>query len=214
MPKSRSPDGASTERASGPGFARTESHTEWETTVSAEIRQLVADCLAERPEAMGLLVSRFHGRVLRLCFHMLGQWQDAEDVAQETFLRVSRSLRSWDSRREFEPWLLAIAANRCRTFRARRNKQVIAQPLSNGDVDEAPSSHRLRAECLAEEVDRALQSLPSAWSEAFCLFHREGLDYQTVALQLGRPVGTVKTWVHRARLAILDQLQRRGALVE
>ena len=84
--------------------------------MSTDIRQLVSDCLAdEDPSAMMRLISRFRGQVFALCYRMLGQWQDAEDVVQETFVRVARNLNRWDSSRDFEPWLLTIAANRCRT---------------------------------------------------------------------------------------------------
>jgi RNA polymerase sigma-70 factor (ECF subfamily) len=180
--------------------------------VSAEIQRLVADCLAERPEAMGQLVSRFRGPVLGLCYRMLGQWQDAEDAAQETFLRVARSLSSWDSRRDFEPWLLAIAANRCRTLLARRQREPVAEPLREPVTARPFESTAASLQGLSEEIDRVLATLPADWSLALRLFHQEGLDYQQVAQRLGRPVGTVKTWVHRARLLMLDRLRRRGML--
>ncbi len=61
------------------------------------------------------LVETFRGQVFGLCYRMLRHRQDAEDVAQESFVRALRSLKSWDQKREFLPWLLAIAANRCRT---------------------------------------------------------------------------------------------------
>jgi RNA polymerase sigma-70 factor (ECF subfamily) len=180
--------------------------------VSAEIRRLVDECLDQQPDAMGQLVGQFRAPVLGLCYRMLGQWQDAEDAAQETFLRVARSLASWDSRRDFEPWLLAIAANRCRTLIARRRREPVAEPLTDQlatDVDASVGTH---VHGLSEELDRALQTLPVDWSEALRLFHQQGLDYQQVAQQMGRPVGTVKTWVHRGRLMMLERLRRRGLL--
>jgi RNA polymerase sigma-70 factor (ECF subfamily) len=179
--------------------------------VSAEIERLVSDCLAERPDAMAALVDRFRGPVLGLCFRMLGQWQDAEDAAQETFLRVARSLPRWDPHRAFEPWLLAIAANCCRTVLARRNREPIAEPLRE-PLSSPVEPDAIRLKGLSEEIDRVLATLPDDWSRALRLFHQEGLDYQQIAERLGRPVGTVKTWVHRARLLMLERLRRRGML--
>jgi RNA polymerase sigma-70 factor (ECF subfamily) len=161
---------------------------------------------------MGQLVGRFHGPVLGLCYRMLGQWQDAEDAAQETFVRVARSLGSWDSRRDFEPWLLAIAANRCRTLIARRQRQPVAEPLNDQLISEPVQATGLHRAGLRDEIQLVLSTLPADWSSALRLFHQEGLDYQQVAERLGRPVGTVKTWVHRGRLLMLERLRRRGLL--
>ena len=183
--------------------------------MSAEIRQLVADCLAEQPDAMQSLVARFRGRVLGLCYRMLGQWQDAEDVAQETFLAGVAQ--------PSEPGtLIAISNLGCwrspsiavgRFVRGGTSRSSV-QSLNDGQAADPHVRGQLRAAWLAEEVERALSTLPPAWVEAFHLFHREGLDYQQIAVRLGRPVGTVKTWVHRSRLAMLEQLRRRGALME
>ena len=86
---------------------------------SHDLATLVSHCLAGDQGAMIALVDRFKGQVFGLCYRMLGQRQDAEDAAQETFVRVLKNLHRWDQARDFEPWLLAIAGNRCRTaFRA------------------------------------------------------------------------------------------------
>ena len=80
-----------------------------------DLRQVVNRCLNGDQGAMYDLVARFKGQVFGLCYRMLGHRQDAEDVAQETFVRVLKNLHRWDQQRDFEPWLLAIAGNRCRT---------------------------------------------------------------------------------------------------
>ena len=70
------------------------------------------------------LVNRFRGQVFGLCYRMLGQRQDAEDAAQETFVRVLKNLHRWDPARPFEPWLLTIAGNRCRTGQLNPDKET------------------------------------------------------------------------------------------
>ena len=95
--------------------------------MNAEIRNLVTLSLADDEVATLQLVQTVRARVFALCFRMLGQRQDAEDVVQETLVRMVRSLRTWDSKREFEPWLLQIAANRCRTFLARKQKRPASE---------------------------------------------------------------------------------------
>lgn len=169
-----------------------------------ELRQLVSRCLAGDQPAMMQLVDQFRGQVFGLCFRMLGHLQDAEDVAQETFVRLLRSLRNWDATRDFEPWLLAIAGNRCRTFLAVRKRRPAAHALPEDDLQSPDAKDEL-----SEEVNLAMKSLRPEHRQAFLLFHQQELSYEQIADAMSCPVGTVKTWIHRARRDILQQLQER-----
>jgi RNA polymerase sigma factor (sigma-70 family) len=178
--------------------------------VFADDATLVRRCLRDDPAAVRALVERFQGPVYGLCVRLLAHRHDAEDVTQEVFVRVFRSLRRWDRARPLQPWVLAIAANRCRTWLARRARRpepvdyladVAADPHA-GPADDAGE--------LAREVTRALADLRPDYRTAFVLFHERNQSYETIAAVLDRPVGTVKTWLHRARLELLDALRRRG----
>jgi RNA polymerase sigma-70 factor (ECF subfamily) len=159
------------------------------------------------------LVECYRDRVFRLCYRMLGQRQDAEDAAQETFVRMLRSLPKWDSQREFEPWLLAIAGNRCRTLLATRRRQPLpASTLDDQWIDDGPDLQAARN--LAEEVQLALQRIRAEYREAFVLFHENSLNYEQIAQVLSRPVGTIKTWVRRARQELIALLQQREVVGE
>jgi RNA polymerase sigma-70 factor (ECF subfamily) len=175
-----------------------------------DLHTLVRHSLAGDQAAMLALVERFRGPVFGLCYRMLGQRQDAEDAAQETFVRVLKNLHRWDSARDFLPWLLAIAGNRCRTALSARRRRPIAEPMVELVADDAPD--RRGADHLAEEVRLALAGLRSEYSQAFLLFHDQELSYAEIAQAMDVPLGTVKTWVHRARRALIDQLRRRGAI--
>jgi RNA polymerase sigma-70 factor, ECF subfamily len=175
-----------------------------------DLRPLVQSCLAGCPQAMLRLVQRFQGQVFGLCYRMLGRREDAEDAAQETFVRVLRSLSRWDSSRDFEPWLLAIAGNRCRTALAARKRRP---PMENLDDLSPASPGRLdQANHLAEEVQRALERVRPEYRQAFVLFHEHEKSYGEIAEMMEVPLGTVKTWVHRARRELIDQLRQRGAV--
>jgi RNA polymerase sigma-70 factor, ECF subfamily len=177
-----------------------------------EVRALVQRSLAGDQTAMLALVDRYQGQVFGLCYRMLGQRQDAEDMAQETFVRALHSLKQWDCEREFLPWLLAIAGNRCRTCLANRMRRPhtlsLLEPIPDREPDAEPARH------LAEEVRRALRGIREEYRLAFMLFHDQQLSYAEIGAALDRPLGTVKTWVHRARRELIEMLRKREAVGE
>jgi RNA polymerase sigma-70 factor, ECF subfamily len=178
-----------------------------------DLRPLVRQCLTGDQGAMLALVERFRGQVFGLCYRMLGQRQDAEDAAQETFVRVLKNLHRWDPTRDFEPWLLAIAGNRCRTaLSSRKRRPVGGDSLMDQVADDAPD--QAPAQHLAEEVHLALAGVRDEYRQAFVLFHEHELSYAEIAEAMSVPLGTVKTWVHRARRDLIDALRRRGVVPE
>jgi len=176
----------------------------------SDLRKLIGRCLTGDQGAMLALVERFQGQVFGLCYRMLSQRQDAEDAAQETFVRVLKNLHRWDPTRDFEPWLLAIAGNRCRTALAARKRRPVAEPTVEFVADDAPDGRV--AQQLAEEVHLALRELREEYRQAFVLFHEQELCYAEIAEAMEVPLGTIKTWVHRARRELIDALRKRGAI--
>lgn len=177
--------------------------------VTADDAALVRRCLKGHAEAMRDLIDRFQGEVFGLCLRMLTQRQDAEDVTQETFLRVFRSLRRWDSTRPLRPWILRIAVNRCRTAMSRRVKRPeLADYLHETPARDATDDS---VEMVAE-IRTALGSCRPEYRSVFVLFHEQGRSYEEIAAAHDRPVGTIKTWLHRARLEILTHLRQRGLM--
>jgi RNA polymerase sigma-70 factor (ECF subfamily) len=180
--------------------------------VGSDLIQLVSHCLAGDQRSMLALVERFQGQVFGLCYRMLGQRQDAEDAAQETFVRVLKNLHRWDQERDFQPWLLAIAGNRCRTALAARKRRPTAELAEELVVDDQPDHDAGRQ--LAEELQLALQDVRPEYRQAFVLFHEQELSYAEIAEAMQVPLGTIKTWVHRARRELIEKLKVRGAIDE
>lgn len=174
----------------------------------SELSVLVNDCLAGNQVAMGEFVNRFRGQVYGLCYRMLGQKEDAEDATQETMVRVVRNLHRWDQERAIEPWLLTIAGNRCRTRLAKRfrrpNHLTLEHPLSDDSCLDDD------AKLLNEEIQLALSTIRTEYCDAFRLFHEKEMCYAEIAETMRIPLGTVKTWVHRARKEIVLKLRKRG----
>lgn len=178
--------------------------------VASELCLLVDRCLDGQQSAFRELIQKFQGPVFGLCYRMLGQREEAEDAMQETFVRVVRNLHRWDPERAFEPWLLTIAGNRCRTRLAKRKRRPKSQTL---DYPIQDSSHlETAANHLAEEVAIALKGVRDEYKQAFLLFYKRQLCYAEIAKQMNIPLGTVKTWVHRARRELIDRLKKRGTI--
>lgn len=172
---------------------------------------LVRRCLRGDAQAMRSLVERFQPEVFGLCVRLLHHRHDAEDVAQEVFLRIFRSLRRWDPTRPLRPWVMGITVNRCRTWLSQRSRrpepveylhEIVTGPTADDGAE------------LAREIQAALAELRTEYQSVFILFHEQGLPYEEIAQALGKPVGTVKTWLHRARLEVLQRLRRRGMIPE
>lgn len=171
-------------------------------------RRLIAAVRAGQADAVRRLIDRYQGAVLALCVRMLGHRQDAEDVVQETFLRACRSLAGFDSNRPLRPWLLGIAANRCRTALARRARRpgLLDTPVDQAD----PRPGLADPDDLAGEFNRALDRLRPEYRAVVVLYHDQNLSYEDISAALDRPVGTIKTWLHRARAELAADLARRG----
>ncbi len=168
---------------------------------------LVARCLRQDPAAVRLLIERFQADVFGLCVRLLGHRHDAEDVGQEVFLRVFRSLRRWDGQRPLRPWIMGIAVNRCRTFMAQRAKRP---ELADYLQDTAEGRLADDSAEMVREIAAAVQALRDDYRTVFVMFHEQNLPYEEIAVALDRPVGTIKTWLHRARTEVLERLRQRG----
>src|SRR5207244_8010968 len=109
------------------------------------------------------------------------------------------------------PWIMGITINRCRTWMAQRARRP---ELVDYLQDLAPASPEDDSAELLREIHDALHELRPEYCRVFLLFHEQGQPYEDIARAMNRPVGTIKTWLHRARLEILQRLRRRGMVSE
>jgi RNA polymerase sigma-70 factor (ECF subfamily) len=132
--------------------------------------------------------------------------QDAEDVVQETYLRVYQHRQRYDGRGSVKTWMYAIALNLLRD-RSRRKKSA---PLQGDVAAHLPVDHRLEKAELAERIGRLVQSLPEGQREIFTLYRYEGVPYEDIARMLGITVGAVKAQMHHALQKIRSGLEPLG----
>lgn len=168
--------------------------------------ELAQRCLSGDTEALREFTETFQQQVFALCFRMLRHRQDAEDTTQETLLRAVKYLKSWDPNLPLRPWILQIAANRCRTALSKRTKRpnLVEVSLLESSESELPQLG------LAEELDRALTVLKEPQRECFVMFYQQDLSIQEISSITGIPDGTIKTWLHRSRKRLAEHLGNRG----
>ena len=179
--------------------------------MSAEDAILVRRCLKGDEAAIHALVERYQSDVFGLCVRLLHHRQDAEDVTQEVFLRIFRSLKRWDSSRPLKPWVMGITVNRCRTWMSQRSRRPELVDYLHETVSSRPTDDGAE---LVREIHDAVHELRWEYRSVFVMFHERGLPYEEIAEAIEKPIGTVKTWLHRARLEMLERLRRRGMVSE
>ena len=178
---------------------------------SAERSLLIRAAQGGDVRAFAALVDMYYARCLRFALHMLSNRSDAEEVVQDTFVRVYRALPSYVEQESFEPWLFRILANRCRSAGSRERRR--AEFVEFGDVPDRPSEHR-HDDAIAwrEEIALALATLPSEQREAFLMRHVEDLSYDDMSVATGAGVSALKMRVKRACDALRSWLteERNG----
>ena len=153
-------------------------------------RAALEACRRGEREAFDLLVERHQRDVYRLCYRYLGNHEDANDMAQEAFLKAYRGLGSFRGDSAFSTWLYRIAVNACLNFRAARKP---AEELPETLPDRrAPASERLLEEEKHKRVRAAVSRLPEKQRATLILKVYHDLTHEEVAKILGSTVGTVK----------------------
>ena len=158
------------------------------------------------PAAVRQLLDRRLPRVLALARRMLNDAGEAEDVAQETFLRAWKQARSWrPGAAKFDTWLHRVALNLCYDRLRRRREVVTAQPPEQTDPGPAPDAGLLGAE-LSRRVEAALAALPERQREAIVLCHHQGLGNIEAAALMTISVEALESLLGRGRRALRASL--------
>ncbi len=184
-----------------------------ETGIRKELddSELVANFLAGDKDAFTEIVERYQGRLLNFVYRTTGDRHRAEDLVQETFIRVYRHLHRFDQSKKFSTWVYTIASNLAKNeLRNRsRNPLVLFQTLKkNWDADQRPlewedNTYRpddlFRKRHLRSMVEAAVAELPEHHRTVFVLREMEGKTYEEIAEITATNLGTVKSRLNRAR---------------
>jgi len=170
--------------------------------------------------AFGLLVSKYQRKLLRLVMRLVRDPAEAEDVAQEAFIKAYRALPGFRGESAFYTWLYRIAINTAKNWllaNARRMPTLSEISCADDDSsgiddsglmrdDETPE-RLLMSKQIGETVNAAMDALPEDLRTAISLREIEGLSYEEIAQVMDCPIGTVRSRIFRAREAIATQLR-------
>lgn len=159
---------------------------------------LVQQVLAGNRAAFDQLVDRHAASGLRYATRMLGDRHDAEEVAQEAWLRTYRALAQFDPQSVFRTWFFAILINRCRTAMAARVRRERVIHLDDATLRAAADPGDSDSTALRLELQRAIARLPTDQREAFLLKHVEQMEYGDMTLVVGASIPALKMRVQRA----------------
>ncbi len=171
-------------------------------------RDLILRIRRGETEAFGELIHRTQTAVFNVCFRLLGERREAEDLTQETFLRAWERLHTFNAERPFLPWIRRVAANLCLNHLA-------ARPTADLEVnEERDSAHtdplppqQAEARERSDEIRAALLDLPHRYRIVIELRHFQELSYDEIAHSLNRPLSDVKSDLFRARKLLAEKLK-------
>jgi RNA polymerase sigma-70 factor (ECF subfamily) len=175
--------------------------------------ETIERCLRHDNAAWETLITRYRRKVFHIAYKFTGKHDEAEDLTQEIFLKVFRSLDKFHRDADFSTWLSSVARHYCiDRYRARkRERQVLVEDLLAFDHAPAASGNphlALEDRDLRNQLRRGLEQLPPKLREAVVLRDLRGLSYQEMAERLTLPEGTVKSRINRGREELTRRLLR------
>jgi RNA polymerase sigma-70 factor (ECF subfamily) len=182
--------------------------------IVAEAR-LVSDALGGSQPAFEQIVRRYQRPVISLIVRMIGDRAQAEDLAQETFVKAFRNLKSFDATRRLSSWLFRIAHNTTLDALRRLKPEVVElEGLREGDPHRdppaPPAPDSLEQAALGAALNRALLTLRPGYRAAIGLRYDQQLPFDEIGQILGVPEVTARTYVHRARKELARSLAALG----
>jgi RNA polymerase sigma factor (sigma-70 family) len=178
------------------------------------VETLIQRCLQGDQLAWEQIVRQYWRKVFNVAYKFVGKHDQAEDLTQDIFLKIFKSLDTFDRRANFQTWLISISRNLCidHYLSVRKERETMARDVDAADL--MPVSRERGPHGELEQLDlrhlirQALAELPEALREAVVLRDLQEFSYQEIADKLRLPEGTVKSRINRGRLELARQLRR------
>jgi RNA polymerase sigma-70 factor (ECF subfamily) len=155
------------------------------------------------------LLFRYEKQIFFYILKFINQKENAQDITQETFIKVYRSLKTFDPEYKFKTWLYTIATNTAYDWlrKAKNNQEIfiIDDPDNNFEtIDDRSSYKEIEAK---ELLEKPMQNLKPAYKSALLLYYYDGMKYEEIAQILGVPLNTVKTYLLRAKAQLKKEIK-------
>ncbi len=171
------------------------------------MQDIVREILSGNQERFREIVRQYSADMLRIAYHFVHDWDEAQDLTQDSLIRCFQSLRRYDLQRPFRPWLYRIHLNVCRAAARRRQRR------RSREIAFDESRHDLPTEIRVDDSPLILQQiarLPMRQKAAFILIEIEGLNSSEAAYILGCADSTLRVHLARARLTLRENLTKLG----
>jgi RNA polymerase sigma-70 factor (ECF subfamily) len=166
-------------------------------------------------DAFELLLERYRNKIMRLAYSMIGNSAQAEDAAQDVCVRIWRALPGYRGDSSVSTWVYAITRNTCLTAIAAMKRTSVLNSLAGDDPNLQQLAENIPApepkEQSGPDLSHAMQQLPENYRQAVMLFYMEEKSYVEVAAMMELPIGTVRTYLHRAKKALSVALMNEKA---
>jgi RNA polymerase sigma-70 factor (ECF subfamily) len=180
------------------------------------LEALIQRCLRGDQMAWELIVRQYWRKVFNVAYKFVGKHDLAEDLAQDIFLKIFKSLDTFDRRANFQTWLISVSRNLCIDhYRSvRKERETIDRDVDANEL--SPTSHDPGPIAALEQRDRvvllrrALVELPKTLRMAVLMRDIQEMSYQEIAVTLGLPEGTVKSRINRGRTELARHVKRLG----
>ena len=182
------------------------------TSPEDSIETLIERCLIGDQRAWELVVRQYRRKVFNVAYKFVGKHDEAEDLAQDVFLKIFKSLDTFDRRANFQTWLISVSRNLCIDhYRSvRKERETIDRDVDASEL--SPLSREPGPAAVLEQQDRvallreALGGLPETLRTAVVMRDIQELSYQEIADRLRLPEGTVKSRINRGRTELARQI--------
>ena len=168
-------------------------------------RDLIQRARRGDAEAFGELALRYQKSVFNVCYRLLHEWTEAEDMTQDTFLRARERLQTFDNERDFGPWIRRVAANVCLNHLESQKRMAPLDEERDADEGTRPEA-QVEVRERSEQIRSALASLPAHYRVVIELRHYQELSYDEISAELHMPLSDVKSHIFRARKLLAEKL--------
>ncbi|MCX7711316.1 MAG: sigma-70 family RNA polymerase sigma factor [Clostridia bacterium] len=169
--------------------------------------EIIERCLNGDQDSFAELVSRYKKLIYNTVYYYIKDSEEMNDICQEVFLRIYKSLRSYNQQYKFSTWAVKIASNLCLDIL--RKKKLASTPIEeieNVSREEDTPERKVISKEKTIAIRRAIENLPEKYRTPIILYHQNGVSYKEIAQMLNQPMSIIKNRLYRARMALRESL--------